>query len=194
MTSSCLSDSVPTNSTPSLLERCLTELASEQAEIAVISRDVIWDFTNLMHEATVGESRWVCNFQDARDSSRERLRQLQLKSAPLETDIVNVIELFGQLFQRKFVQVRLEVSNKQSCPKFHCDNVFVRLLVTYFGPTTEYIKSDNPQDIHRVPLNSLVFLKGHKHPHYQDRVLHRSPPMTHKDRRLTLVLDFADRD
>lgn len=192
MTSSCLSDLLPSNNTPSLLERCRSELASEQSEIAVISREIMWDFADHMNEATVGERRWVCNWKDARESSVERMRHLQLKSEPLENDIVNLIELFGQLFQRKFVQVRLEVSNKQSCPKFHCDNVFVRFLVTYFGPTTEFIEVDNPQEIHRAPLNSLVFLKGHKHPHYQDRVLHRSPPMTHKDRRLTLVLDSVD--
>jgi hypothetical protein len=77
----------------------------------------------------------------------------------------------------------------QSCPKFHCDNVHVRLVTTYFGPATEY-QFAGEDAIQVAPLYSLVFLKGHKHPTHGDAVYHRSPEVPAGGKRLCVVIDY----
>jgi hypothetical protein len=79
--------------------------------------------------------------------------------------------------------------NKTTCPKFHCDNVRVRLVTTYLGPGTEYVGADAPQEVRSAPAFALVFLKGHKHPTHADAVHHRSPALPPGGKRLCVILD-----
>lgn len=120
------------------------------------------------------------------------LSEMGLASEQLVSQMVGHIELFANLFEQEKMEVRIELTDRQSCPKFHCDNVFVRMLVTYYGPTTEFIDHREPEIIFRAPLSTVVFLKGHKHPTYQDRILHRSPEFTNGVKRLTMILNFCD--
>jgi hypothetical protein len=106
--------------------------------------------------------------------------------------MIRTVEFFAELFGQTQMELRWEVTDQQSCPKFHCDNVYVRMLITYFGPTTEFIDQEEPGIIYRAPLHALVFLKGHKHPTYQDRILHRSPEFSSGDKRLCMIVNFCD--
>jgi hypothetical protein len=92
-------------------------------------------------------------------------------------------------FNRPSVNLRIEIVDTQSCPKFHCDNVYVRLVTTYVGPGTEY-QFAGEEAIHVAGPGSLVFLKGHKHPTHRDSVHHRSPAVPSGSKRLCVVVDF----
>ena len=118
---------------------------------------------------------------------RDALNSLSIESPSLVDDICTSINLFAKAFQQPRVDLRIEVTAEQACPKFHCDNVFVRMLTTYAGPATEYIYLDHPSTICEAPINALVLLKGHRHPSHQETVHHRSPEIPAGQRRLCVI-------
>ena len=174
----------------------LARLQSDDSDIVVLAEEwheefdldigpVVQSLPNFEMRASL-----TCDQSQAAVSSA--LSEMGLASEQLESQLLEHIELFAKLFEQEKMEVRIELTDRQSCPKFHCDNVFVRMLVTYCGPTTEFIDRREPEIIFRAPLSSVVFLKGHKHPTYQDRILHRSPEFTDGVKRLTMILNFCD--
>jgi len=57
----------------------------------------------------------------------------------VEADILHLHELFVDLVGCPATGLRFEVLDRAMCPRFHVDNVGVRLLCTYRGPATEWI-------------------------------------------------------
>jgi hypothetical protein len=117
--------------------------------------------------------------------------QSRHQRALIANDILGLVCGMLAVFDWRRIEVRFEVAAAQSCPKFHCDNVLVRMLTTYVGPGTEYIQRDRPNTIHQASAGSLVFFKGFRHPTHANTVLHRSPPVRQGERRLTVVIDQA---
>ena len=117
------------------------------------------------------------------------LAELGVECSVLQSDFAELAQSFLVQFQLRTLRLRIEIVNIQSCPKFHCDNVNIRLVTTYYGPATEY-QFPGDHSIHAAPLFSLVFLKGHKHPTHSDLVLHRSPEVPAGSKRLCVVIDF----
>ena len=138
------------------------------------------------------EQRTSLSTMKSRSVIANTLGEIGLANEQLESLMVRHLELFARMFDQKDIEVRIELTDRQSCPKFHCDNVFVRMLVTYHGPTTEFIDRRDPETIFKAPVASVVFLKGHKDTTYQDRILHRSPEFTNGVKRLTMILNFCD--
>ncbi len=107
--------------------------------------------------------------------------------------------------------------DKAMCPKFHVDHVPCRLVCTYGGIGTEFLKdafvnraklgsgsgglSDDVSGlikgdmdtISTMPAYAIGLLKGsHWEGNEQNGAVHRSPKLTqHSPRRLLLTLDFA---
>lgn len=122
--------------------------------------------------------------------TRTALAGLRIDSEPLMEDIATSAISFLKQFDVSEASLRIEVVAKQSCPQFHCDNVRIRMVTTYFGPTTEYVRAEAPTSIRTAPLFALVFLKGFKHPGHGKSILHRSPPMPPGATRLCAILDI----
>jgi len=157
------------------------------ADILVIPRSVDFALGSRIDRASLGECRMRIEPAIASPLVRDALTALSIKSPSLVDDICASIALFAKAFQQPRVDLRIEVTDEQTCPKFHCDNVFVRMLTTYSGPATEYIYLDRPSSICQVPINALVLLKGHRHPSHQETVHHRSPEIPVGQRRLCVV-------
>lgn len=117
------------------------------------------------------------------------LRELRLKSRELSGDLIHLVDTFLDQFDLEEARLRIEITRTQSCPKFHCDNLNVRLVTTYLGPTTEY-QYAGENKTHIASLGGLVFLKGHKHPTFGDTVHHRSPEVPAGERRLCVAIDY----
>jgi hypothetical protein len=117
------------------------------------------------------------------------LEALRIECPALAADISDLARSFLIQFAQPEAHLRIEMVSKQSCPKFHCDNVHIRMITTYHGPTTEY-QFPGEDAIHVAPLYGLVFLKGHQHPTHRDSVRHRSPEVTPGTKRLCVVIDF----
>ena len=103
--------------------------------------------------------------------------------------VIDLVTAFLDQFDLQQARLRIEITRTQSCPKFHSDNVHIRLVTTYLGPTTEY-QYAGTNEIHTAPLGGLVFLKGHGHPNHRDTVHHRSPEVPVGEKRLCVAIDY----
>jgi len=124
--------------------------------------------------------------------ARLRVGQPGKQRAALADDILGLICGMLAVFDWRRVDVRLDVANHQLCPKFHCDDLTVRLMTTYAGPGTEYVHRETPHIIHSAKPGSLLFLKGTRHPSHADSTLHRSPRLHEAQRRVSVVIDRAE--
>lgn len=142
--------------------------------------------------ARVDSIRSVVDQKNAETQIEDALADLRLSHCTaLADDMWGLAARFLKQFNARRANLRVEVVNRQSCPKFHCDARAIRLIATYAGPTTEYRQADDDADDHVVALGAIALFKGTTHPaHNGEYVLHRSPAMTAPQRRLCLVLDF----
>jgi hypothetical protein len=175
---------------PETITELTERLDSPDADIIVVPRPFDLEIAELVQSVSIGEERIKLTCARAESIVSQHLNKMRLESPALLSDIVSAVELFSQMFDQRQVELRMEVTDQQACPKFHCDNVYVRMLITYAGPTTEYIDRFRPDEIQRAPLGGLVFLKGHRHPAYQDQMLHRSPPVPNGQKRFSIVVNL----
>lgn len=111
--------------------------------------------------------------------------------APLVEDIARLARLYGRLFDRQRLRVRLETVTTNACSLFHVDRVRVRLLTTYVGPGTEWLgrASEEAEPIPRFDRFAVGLLKGSLWPG-SNGCAHRSPPIAGTGRhRLLLAID-----
>jgi hypothetical protein len=167
-------------------------IKSPNADIVIVPQQLSLDRADSIRRLANYENRILLEPEKASLMVSQSLSEMGMDSPELVAAMVCGIYLFAETFKKEKVELRLELTDQQSCPKFHCDNVYVRMLATYFGPTTEFMDKKKPTVVHRAPLNALVFLKGHQHPGYEDRILHRSPEFAEGDKRLCMIVNFPD--
>ncbi|MBM4068086.1 MAG: DUF1826 domain-containing protein [Planctomycetes bacterium] len=158
-------------------------------DILVMDRPPLPGIAETVTPARVQYWRSSVTVGTAEARAAEALGELCIANPVLAEDIVGLSRSFLAQFGVDEASLRVEVVDKQSCPKFHCDYVRVRLVTTYHGPTTEYVHIDAPEDVLAAPLFALVFLKGHQHPAHADAVHHRSPGVPPGGKRLCVILD-----
>lgn len=124
-------------------------------------------------------------------------------------DIENLLHLFKKLTNTKTLKLLLTTVNTNMCRKFHTDVNDVRLLCTYAGPGTLWLKEENinrialgahrdnsaividQTQIQQVKTGAVCILKGAK---YQQKTtnaaVHRSPTIEENSgKRLLLRID-----
>jgi hypothetical protein len=159
-------------------------------DILVVARPPVPGIASAVASARVHDYRSGVTREDAAARAAEALAALRLDCPALADGIAGLAVSFLSQFGVMEASLRVELVDKTSCPKFHCDNVRVRLVTTCHGPGTEYVRADAPDDVRSSPAFALVFLKGHKHPNHADAVHHRSPPVPPGGKRLCVILDF----
>lgn len=136
--------------------------------------------------------------------------------AALLHDIGELIELFTTLADCRHVGLRLSVTTEQMCPRFHVDHVDLRLVCTWYGPTTQWLEHQSvnrallgigangqPDEtsgatragaqIHQLRPFDVALLKGERYPGNAGRgAVHRSPPMPAGALRVMLSLDTLE--
>ena len=167
----------------------VADFAAGNADILVLERAPIDNLEAAIEASRIHEYRAPIHRENIGFEVRSGLAELRLKSPELATDLIGVATSFLDQFNLEEANLRIEVTQSQPCPKFHCDNVHIRLVTTYFGSTTEY-QNAGDNTVHVAPLSGLVFLKGHRHPTCNDTVHHRSPEMRDGERRMCLVIDY----
>lgn len=116
-------------------------------------------------------------------------------------DVTWLVAAYTCLVGARRVGLRLRVLNAPMCPRFHVDNVPLRLLTTYGGPGSEWLLerdsgrgklcTDQPpvDNIQHLQAGEVAILKGEK---WQDNegagLVHRSPSAQRG--RLLLSLDW----
>lgn len=146
----------------------------------------------VLDRARIDSLRSVVSQHNAAEQVEQVLVSLGLSGdRALVDDMRQIVEKFLDQFAIKQANLRIELLDSQSCPKFHCDARKIRLITTYYGPTTQYRYADPNAEPVSMDLCAIAFLKGTTHPSHQgEHVLHRSPPVANGQRRLCLVLDF----
>ncbi|MFC6336045.1 DUF1826 domain-containing protein [Pseudomonas sp. CCM 7891] len=119
-------------------------------------------------------------------------------------DVSWLVSAFACLLGAKRIGVRLRLLDKAMCPRFHVDHVPVRLITTYAGIGSQWLRegvmdrrhlgqtSAEPEDgIEQVRCGEVVLLKGEKwHGNEGFGLIHRSPQLNANERRLILTLDW----
>ena len=121
-------------------------------------------------------------------------------------DLQWLVSAFACLLGARRIGLRLRVLDKAMCPRFHVDHVPVRLITTYAGIGSQWLKEgvmDREQlgqanaephgmsQIQQLKRGDVALLKGEKwHGNEGSGLIHRSPQPTPGERRLLLTLDW----
>lgn len=107
----------------------------------------------------------------------------------LRQAIATLAHRFAGMLGCPGVRIRLEVVDNDACRKFHTDAVVARLLMTLYGPGTQWIEAHAPGRIHQISAGDVAIFKGRLWAE-EPRILHRSPPIARTgDIRLLLAID-----
>ena len=158
--------------------------------------------------------RLLLNVSKADEQLDERLPELDNKSA-FKQDLLLIVDMFACLFDLEEVGLRLSPLTKAMCPRFHVDNIPCRLVTTYGGLGTEWLREENvdrsrlgkgakglPDDqsgilrgnksIQQLKTQEIALLKGCGWLGNEDHgLVHRSPSLSADQSRVLLSLDFS---
>lgn len=148
----------------------------------------------------------------ADDEAEPNLRGLASGISDLEgydgfiADVSWLVSAFACLLGARRVGLRLRVLDKAMCPRFHVDHVPVRLITTYAGVGSQWLKEgvmdrrqlgqaqaepDAGESIEQMACGEVALLKGEKwHGNEGFGLIHRSPQPAPGERRLILTLDW----
>lgn len=121
-------------------------------------------------------------------------------------DVAWLVSAFTCLLEAQRIGVRLRVLDKPMCPRFHVDHVPLRLITTYAGAASEWLREDamprhrlgepaaEPLDIARIEqlkAGEVALFKGEKWQGNEGAgIIHRSPLAAQDKKRLILTLDW----
>lgn len=119
-------------------------------------------------------------------------------------DVSWLVSAFACLLGAKRIGVRLRLLDKAMCPRFHVDHVPVRLITTYAGIGSQWLRegvmdrrklaqSDAAptERIEQILCGEVAMLKGTQwHGNEAHGLIHRSPALKADERRLILTLDW----
>lgn len=118
----------------------------------------------------------------------------------LVEDVAGLVRTFAEVTNSELVDVRLERVDHDACWKFHRDSVAARLVTTYRGPTTEWVRMEHAEralldqkefagPLERLGDHDVAIFKG-SCAGPGEGVVHRSPPIAGTGRtRLFLCLN-----
>ncbi|MBU2979571.1 DUF1826 domain-containing protein [Alteromonas sp. C1M14] len=147
--------------------------------------------------------RSVFSLSTLKENLHEQLPEGIGKSQAID-DIYLLADMLTCLFDCQEVGLRLAALNQAMCPKFHRDNIPVRLISTYMGPATEWIPNecispDEPlskslkriKDEHIVQLatRDVALFKGSAWDENHQGAVHRSCALAHDQWRVLLTMD-----
>lgn len=140
-----------------------------------------------------------------------------VSAAAFYADIHQVLDMFCCLFDAKILGLRINTLEHAMCPRFHTDNVAIRLITTYYGLATEWLpdqlsnrtalgtafarqintpsaitKSEN--HIQRMAAGDVALFKGELWEGNEGRgIIHRSPaPTIQQPKRLVVTCDLIE--
>ncbi|WP_447927150.1 DUF1826 domain-containing protein [Vreelandella sp. EE27] len=193
----------------------LPRIFEDAINIAILQRALPADITLSAQAQCRTERAWQFNWLGAVDDAfaadlRRHLPAPQAGEALIE-DITTVASAIAFLFETETVGVRLRLLTSAMCPRFHCDNLPVRLVTTYVGPGSEWLPEHainraglgaphpqrpdiitDPGAIQRLSSGDIALVKGSGWVGCEERALvHRSPALDGQEKRLLMTIDPA---
>ena len=121
-------------------------------------------------------------------------------------DVSWLVSAFAYLLDARRIGLRLRLLDKAMCPRFHVDHVPLRLITSYAGVGSQWLREGvmarrqlgdpaaEPQDIgliERSAAGHVLLAKGEKWLGNEGAgLIHRSPSLPPGERRLLLTLDW----
>ncbi|MFG6668417.1 DUF1826 domain-containing protein [Halomonas sp. HNIBRBA4712] len=137
----------------------LPRIFEDAINIAIMTRPLPADIAMSANAQCQTERAWQFSWLgDVNDAfSADLRRHLPAPDAAdaLIDDIKTVASAIAFLFETETVGVRLRLLQSAMCPRFHCDNLPVRLVTTYVGPGSEWLPEHavNLAAITKLPLS-----------------------------------------
>lgn len=124
--------------------------------------------------------------------------------AGLVADVAWLVSAYAYLLEAKRIGVRLRVLDKPMCPRFHVDHVPLRLITTYAGAGSEWLReeamsrhrlgepaAEPAASIEQLSSGQVALFKGEKWLGNEGAgIIHRSPSAGPTSKRLILTLDW----
>lgn len=105
----------------------------------------------------------------------------------LAADVLLLCEVFATLTGADTLGLRVDITERATCPRFHADQVTLRLMTTYRGPATQWLEHDGPR---QACAGDVLFAKGNLWPDLRSGpCVHRSPQPEAGITRVLLTLD-----
>ena len=186
----------------------LTDVLQDGVNLAVWRRRLppqLEDFAELV--VSLGQplsDQWV---MDVDEQQMPVMSDLLREAADLQgyeafvADVAWLVAAYTCLVGARRVGLRLRVLTGPMCPRFHVDNVPLRLLTTYAGPGSEWLREQKSRrgelhtaqvpvdNIQKLHVGEVAVLKGEKWQGNEGAgLVHRSP--SGQQGRLLLSLDW----
>lgn len=118
----------------------------ENVEIVSVARPQSQKFEHLFEQLIksrqIPEIRWIQEVDDFDAPAREMPATIDADvCSVLSEQIVEVGEVMGELLACERVGVRIESPPRPPCPRFHVDRIPCRMLITLYGPGTDWISN-----------------------------------------------------
>jgi hypothetical protein len=147
-------------------------------------------------------------------SLQSSLPDLTGRSAFAE-DIALLVDMYSYLFELDEVGLRVQMLDKAMCPRFHIDKLGCRLVSTYRGAATQWLKNSDVdrtklgrgnkglsdeqsgiisdlECIQQVNQGDVILLKGEGWFGNEGLgAVHRSPAVPSGEKRIVVTMDFA---
>ena len=193
----------------------LPRIFEEAVNIAIFERPMPAEIALSAQAQCQTERAWQYSWLGQPDDAMmaDLLRQLPAPEAakPLVDDIATIAEAMAFLFETRTVGLRLRLLDGAMCPRFHCDNLPVRLVTTYVGPGSEWLPEDainrkglgapHPDKpeiatdnaaVRRLSPGDIGLIKGSGWIGSEERgLVHRSPALESGSKRLLMSIDPA---
>lgn len=140
-----------------------------------------------------------------------------ISAAEFYADIHLVLDMFSCLFDAKTLGLRINTLEHAMCPRFHVDNIALRLITTYYGVATQWLPhhlvdrsalkpdlanqcaipgsiTDTAKNIQSMNTGDVALFKGELWQGNEGRgIVHRSPSVTQaQPRRLVVTCDLIE--
>lgn len=199
------------------MARELATIFDADREIAIATRTLPADLAASVDAQCRTARGWSIALEGAPDTAletelRERLpipEQAQAQAQALVDDVMALARLMTSLLAVESLRIKLRLLEETMCPRFHCDNVTVRLVTSWRGPGSEWLPEhaldrrglgapspDKPAivvdstAIERLGTGDVALIKGSDwHGEGRGGLVHRSPDLAPGQRRLMMSID-----
>ncbi|TBU92041.1 DUF1826 domain-containing protein [Phytopseudomonas dryadis] len=111
-------------------------------------------------------------------------------------DVAWLVRAYACLLDARSIGLRLRALDNAMCPRFHVDQVPLRLITSYAGSGSQWLpgslataRADAVPE--QIACGHVALLKGERWTGNEGRgLVHRSPPLAAGERRLLLTLDW----
>ncbi|WP_240488250.1 MULTISPECIES: DUF1826 domain-containing protein [unclassified Halomonas] len=193
----------------------LPRIFEDAINIAIFQRPLPADIAFSAQAQCQTDRAWQYSWLGHPDEAftADLLRHLPAPEAatPLVEDMATIAEAIAFLFDTQTVGIRVRLLTSAMCPRFHCDNLPVRMVTTYVGPGSEWLPEhavnraglgaphpDRPDiatdtsAVQRLAPGDIALLKGSGWLGCEERgLVHRSPALDGEGKRLLMSIDPA---